>query len=141
MFIYLFIFVIAHDRETRSFSIKSTFTVTYNNESYSWSIHKGWPFLFFRYVCTYLSIWWSITIFMYYLFAESICTHYYNLSGQPNNFLGSGTFKKSWTLLFAKSRVQKTRVIVIQKEKRLGCLFSFWIIMTLVFCTLFFFKK
>jgi hypothetical protein len=33
-------------------------------------------------------------------------------------FLGSGIFKKSGTLLFAKSRVQKKRVIVIQKEIR-----------------------
>jgi hypothetical protein len=40
-------------------------------------------------------------------------------------FLGSGTFKKSGTLPFAKSRVQKNRVIAIQKEKRPDCLFSF----------------
>ena len=57
--------------------------------------------------------------------AESICTHYSNLSGRPEIFLGFGTFKKSGTLLFAKSRVQKNRVIVIQKEKRPGYLFSF----------------
>ena len=37
-----------------------------------------------------------------------------------------------------KSRVQKNRVIVIQKEKRPGCFFSFWITMTLFFCTLLF---
>jgi hypothetical protein len=47
------------------------------------------------------------------------------LSGQPDIFLGSGTFKISRTLLFAKIRVQKDRVIVIQKEKRPDCLFSF----------------
>ena len=57
--------------------------------------------------------------------AESICTHYSNLSGRPDILLGSGTFKKLGTLLFAKSRVQKNRVIVNQKEKRLGCSFSF----------------
>ena len=51
------------------------------------------------------------------LFTESICTIYSNLSGRPEIFLGSGTFKKLGTLLFAKSRVQKTRVIVIQKER------------------------
>ena len=45
------------------------------------------------------------------------------------------------TLLFAKSRVQKKRVIVIQKEKRPGWLFPFCITMTLVFCTLFFSKS
>ena len=73
--------------------------------------------------------------------AESICTHYSNLSGRPDIFLGSGTFKKSGTLLFAKSRVQKNRVIVIQKEKRPGCIFSFWIDITLVFCTLLFSKS
>ena len=65
--------------------------------------------------------------------AESICTHYSKLSGQPDIFLGSGTLKKLGTLLFAKSRVQKNRVNVIQKEKRSGCLFSFWITMTLFF--------
>ena len=37
--------------------------------------------------------------------AESICTCYSNLSGQPDIFLGSGTFKISGTRLFAKSRV------------------------------------
>jgi hypothetical protein len=45
------------------------------------------------------------------------------------------------TLLFAKTMVQKNRFIVLQKEKRPGCLFSFWITMTLVFCTLFFSKS
>ena len=50
-------------------------------------------------------------------FAESICTHYSDLSGRPDIYLGSGTFKKSGTLLFAKSRVQKSRVIVIQKRR------------------------
>jgi hypothetical protein len=35
--------------------------------------------------------------------------------------------------------VQKSRVIVIPKEKRPGCLFSFWITMTLFFGTLLFF--
>ena len=68
--------------------------------------------------------------------AESICTHYSN----SDIFLGSGTFKELGTLLFSKSRVQKNRVIFIQKEKRPGCIFSFWITMTLVFCTLLFQK-
>ena len=73
--------------------------------------------------------------------AESICTYCSNLSGRPDIFLGSETFKKPGTLLFAKSRVQKNRVIVIQKEKRPGCLFSFEITMALVFCTLLFSKS
>ena len=73
--------------------------------------------------------------------AESICTHYSNLSGRPDIFLGSGNFKKSGTLLFAKSKVQKNRVTVFQKEKRPGCLISFWITMTLVFLHPVFFKK
>ena len=51
--------------------------------------------------------------------AESICTHYSNLSCQPNIFLGSGTFKKLETLLFAKSRVQKSK----KEETRLPLLF------------------
>ena len=58
--------------------------------------------------------------------AQSICTHY----------------SEKWgTLLFEKSRLKKTRSFFIQKEKRPGCLFSFWITMTLVFCTLFFSKS
>ena len=57
--------------------------------------------------------------------AESICTYYSNLSGRPDIFLGSATFKKSGTLLFAESRVQKNRVIVIKKEEtRLTASFS-----------------
>ena len=40
-----------------------------------------------------------------------------------------------------KSRLKKTGTFFIQKEKRPGCLFSFWITMTLVFCTLFFSKS
>ena len=38
-------------------------------------------------------------------------------------------------------RLKKTGSFFIQKEKRPGCLFSFWITMTLVFCTLFFSKS
>ena len=48
-----------------------------------------------------------------YIVVESICTHYSKLWGRPDIFLGSGTFKTLGTLLFAKSRVQKNRVIVI----------------------------
>ena len=70
--------------------------------------------------------------------AESICTHYSNLSGRPDIFLGSWTFKKSGTQLFAKSRVQKNRVIVIQNEKRPGCLFSFCITLIWFFAPCFF---
>ena len=51
-----------------------------------------------------------------YPFAQSICTHYSSLSGQPDIFLGFGTLKK----------------------RRPGCLFSFWITMILFFCTLLF---
>ena len=42
--------------------------------------------------------------------AQSICTHY---------------SKKLGTLLFEKNRVQKTKVVVIQKEKRQPGLLSF----------------
>ena len=37
----------------------------------------------------------NITALRYDSVAESICTHYSNLSGRPDIFLGSGTFKKS----------------------------------------------
>ena len=57
--------------------------------------------------------------------AQSICTLIFNFSGQPDIFLGSWTLKKSGTLLFTKKQGAKNRVIVIQKEKRPGCLFSF----------------
>ena len=49
--------------------------------------------------------------------AESICTHYSNLSGRPDILLGSGTFKISGTLLFAKSRVQKTGSFLFKKRR------------------------
>jgi hypothetical protein len=57
--------------------------------------------------------------------AESICTHYSKLSGQPDIFLGSGTLKKLGTLLFAKSRVQKKQGHCYSKreETRLPLLF------------------
>ena len=72
------------------------------------------------------------------LFAKSICTHYFSLSGPPDIFLGSGTLRKRSKIWVAKSRVQKTRISVIQKEKKQPGLFSFWITMTQFFCTLFF---
>ena len=59
------------------------------------------------------------------LVVESICTHYSELSGKPDIFLGSGTFKKSGTLLFFKKQGAKNRAIVIQKEKSQPGLFSF----------------
>ena len=37
-----------------------------------------------------------------------------------------------------KKQVAKNSVIVIQKEKKPGCLFSFWITMTLFFAPCFF---
>ena len=59
------------------------------------------------------------------LFAQSICTHYFSLSGPPDIFLGSGTLRKRSKIWVAKSRVQKTRISVIQKEKKQPGLFSF----------------
>ena len=60
--------------------------------------------------------------FLYYskvaTIAESICTQYSKLSGQPDNFLGSGTFKKLGTLLFAKSRVQKKTGSLLYKKRK-----------------------
>ena len=53
----------------------------------------------------------------YNIGAESICAHYPNLSGQPDIFLGSVTFKKFGTLLFAKSRLQKTGSLLIKKRR------------------------
>ena len=41
--------------------------------------------------------------------AESICTQYSNLSGRPDIFLGSETFKKLGTLLFSNTRVKKNQ--------------------------------
>ena len=48
---------------------------------------------------------------------------------------------KTWVGLWTWKKIRSniwTRVIVIQKEKRPGCLFSFWIAVTLIFCTLLF---
>ena len=51
------------------------------------------------------------------------------------------TLKKSGNLLFEKNRVEKTKVIVIKKEKTQPGLLSFTITMTLFFCTLLFEKS
>ena len=51
---------------------------------------------------------------------------------------GHPAFWKSGTMLFEKNRVQKTNVIVIQKEKRQPGLFSFWIKNDPVFFSLLF---
>ena len=48
--------------------------------------------------------------------------------------------EKNWAPT-QKSRMQKTKVGVIQKEKKQPVLFSFWITMTLFFCTLLFAKS
>ena len=44
-------------------------------------------------------------------FAQSICTHYSSLSGRPDIFSGSGTFKKK-----VQNMVQKNQGHSIQKE-------------------------
>ena len=76
------------------------------------SIHNGCPGFLFAFL---------------EILAQSICTHYSDLSGRPDIFLGSGTLKKSGPKYGSeKSRVQKkSSVIVIKKEKRPGCIFSF----------------
>ena len=72
-----------------------------------------------------------------------------------NNVLGHSPSQSAPTILnyrapcflkighpaFWKKQAEKTGSFFIQKEKRPGCLFSFWITMTLVFCTLFFSKS
>jgi hypothetical protein len=69
------------------------------------------------------------------ILAQSICTHY-------SCFENQGQFvKKSGNLLFEKNRVQKTKAIVIQKEKTQPGLFSFTITITLFFCTQLFAKS
>jgi hypothetical protein len=71
--------------------------------------------------------------------AQSICTHYSSFENQ-GRFV---TLQKNRAPGFLKKagRVQKTKVIVIQKEKRQPGLFSFWITMTPFFCTLLFEKS
>ena len=66
---------------------------------------------------------------------QSICAHYSSLSGRPDIFLGSRTLKNKFQNMGCKKQGAKNRVIVTQKEKRQPGLFSFWITMTLVFCT------
>ena len=52
-----------------------------------------------------------------YTVAQSICTHYSSLSGQPDIFLGSGTLKKGSKMWVAKSRVQKRGSLLFKKRK------------------------
>ena len=68
--------------------------------------------------------------------AQSICTHYSSFENQ-GRFV---TLQKNRAPGFLKKagRVQKTKVIVIQKEKRQPGLFSFWITMTPFFAPRFF---
>ena len=56
--------------------------------------------------------------------AQSICTHNFCFENMGRFVTLKKIKSKIWV---AKSRVQKNRVIVIQKEKRPGCLFSLWL--------------
>ena len=69
------------------------------------------------------------------ILVQSICTLYscFEIMG------GFVTLKKIKSKIWTwKKVVAKNKVIVIQIEKRPGCLFSFWITMTQSFCTLLF---
>ena len=69
------------------------------------------------------------------------CTHLPSQSAPTilvlKTWVGLWSWKKRSEIWVAKSKVQKNRVIVIQKEKRPGCFFSFLITMTLFFATWF----
>ena len=62
---------------------------------------------------------------------QSICDHFFSLSGKPDSFYGMELKKCQLQNMDQKKAGCKNRFILIQKEKRPGCLFSFWIIMTL----------
>ena len=51
--------------------------------------------------------------------AESICTHYSKSSGRPGNFLGTGTFKKSGTLVFSKKQGAKKQGHCYSKREKI----------------------
>ena len=89
----------------------------------------------------------SPTLFWRYIFTQSICTLIFNLSGWSDIFLGSGTLKKLGPKCWVQKAGCKKQGHCYSKEKRPGCLLSFWITMTvffapcflhLIFCTQFF---
>ena len=64
--------------------------------------------------------------YYYNLETESICTHYSNLSGQPDISLGSGTFKTSGIQLFEKAiKVQKTWSLLCKNRSDQAAFFFF----------------
>ena len=57
--------------------------------------------------------------------AESICTQYYNLSGRPDIFLGSGTFKKQGPKYGVQKAGCKKQGHCYSKREEAAALFSF----------------
>ena len=66
-----------------------------------------------------------------------LCTHYSNLSGRPDIFLGSGTLKKQGPKYGVQKAGCKKQGHCYSKREEAAALFSFWIIMTLFFAPCF----
>ena len=59
------------------------------------------------------------------IIAVSICTHYSNLSGQPDIFLGSGTLKKQGPKYGVQKAGCKKQGHCYSKREEAAALFSF----------------
>ena len=75
---------------------------------------------------------WSSSAYLYHLInmnthAQSICIHYYSISGRPDIFLGSGTLKKVQNMGCKKQGAKKPGSLLLKMKKRQPGLCSFWI--------------
>ena len=64
-------------------------------------------------------------ILLHHVIAESICTHYSNLSGRPDIFLGSGTLKKQGPKYGVQKAGCKKQGHCYSKREEGSCFFSF----------------
>ena len=67
----------------------------------------------------------KIFLTFYITLAESICTHYSNLSGQPDIHLGSGTLKKQGPKYGVQKAGCKKQGHCYSKIEEAAALFSF----------------
>ena len=91
------------------------------------------PFGFGFRICPNIAISWEPAPI-----AQSICTHYSNLSGRPDIFLGSGTLKKVQNMGFKKLGAKNQGHSCYSKREEVALLLLFLNNKDPVFCTLLF---
>ena len=128
-FLVSFFFVDSYDlslfqnvRQTLIWSLCPKYILPYSLDTSSCSWIQTYLYFLRSLFCFVAS---NITALRYDSVAESICTHYSNLSGRPDIFLGSGTFKKSQgPCFFQKAGCKRTGLCYSKiEETRLSLLF------------------